>query len=234
MKGSLTAAVLALLSSACAQTPPFADAGTGAQVCPVCVTLWDGGACSAGVVASVDVTTFDHVDLGSVVDYNSNPPAGGDHYPYWAIWGIHTDVVPTEYFVHNQEHGGVILLYNCPNGCPDIVNALTAVMNDQPIDPVCVEQGEWADDAGVPNRMLMTSDPDLDVPVAAAAWGWTYKEADPCVDVASLQAFITAHYGIGRLSCPGGSCSTTCPADPLPDAGEVFSCEVLCTQGLFP
>jgi hypothetical protein len=82
--------------------------------------------------------------------------------------------------------------------------------------------------------MLMTSDPDLDVPVAAAAWGWTYKEADPCVDVASLQAFITAHYGIGRLSCPGGSCSTTCPADPLPDAGEVFSCEVLCTQGLFP
>jgi hypothetical protein len=220
----LAVAALACLC-ACAQTPVAedgGDAGTGAQICPACVTLWDGGACPAGAVASVDVTTFGHVTLGSAVDYSSNPPAGGDHYPYWATWGIHDDVVPVEYFVHNEEHGGLVVVYNCPNGCPDIVAQLTDLVNAQPIDPICVEQGEWANDAGIPNRMVMTSDPSLDVPVAAAGWGWTYKESDPCVDVASLQAFITAHYGVGRL------CAT------LPDGGGLGSCEPLCAQGAFP
>ncbi len=173
----------------------LAACGTGRGRDGGTVPSWDGGPCPAGVVGEFPDASFNHVALGTIVDYGSNPPAGGDHYPYWAIWGIHSDAVPPEYFVHNEEHGGVVLLYNCPGdgGCPDIVATLTQIMNDQPVDPLCTEQG-----TGVPNRMLMTPDPDIPGPVAAASWGWTYNEPSPCVDVAGLEAFIAAHYGQGR------------------------------------
>lgn len=181
--------------------------------------VWDGGACPAGVVGQFPDASYEHVALGTIVDYGSNPPAGGDHYPYWATWGIHSDTVPSEYFVHNEEHGGVILLYNCTSltadACSAIVSTLTGLVNAQPTDPICVAQ-----QTGVPNRMVMTADPDIPGPVAAAAWGWYYNESEACVDVASLEAFITAHYGVGRL-CPG-----------LPDGGFT-SCEPLCAQGAF-
>ncbi|MHB8420465.1 MAG: DUF3105 domain-containing protein [Myxococcales bacterium] len=177
------------LASGCGRVPLAFDGGPW--------PVWDGGddagVCPPGVVGQFPDASYNHVLLGTIVDYGSNPPAGGDHYPYWAIWGIHTDVVPPEYFVHNEEHGGVVLLYNCPEGCPDIVATLTELMNAQPADPLCTEQ-----DTGVTNRMLMTPDPDILGPVAAASWGWYYNEASPCVDVVSLQAFITAHYGQGR------------------------------------
>ncbi len=180
---------------------------------PVGEPFWDGGPCDAGVVGQYPDASFNHVPIGTTVSYGANPPAGGDHYPYWATWGIHADTVPAEYFVHNEEHGGLILLYNCPSGCPGIVDTLTEIVNAQPADPLCAG-------SGVTNRMVMTPDPNILGPVAAAAWGWTYNEFDDCVDVASLQDFIDQHYGVGRL-CPGG-------AD-----GGMISCEPLCAQGLY-
>ncbi len=156
----------------------------------------DGGACPVGAVAQVSPCSFQHVDAGTQVQYDSNPPACGDHYPIWAEWGVYNSPIPPEFFVHNEEHGGVVLLYNCPSGCPGVVSALTAVLEAQPADPICAG-------SGVNARMLLTPDPSLDVPVAAAAWGWTWKEPDLCVDTASLQAFIDAHYGQGREPiCP--------------------------------
>ncbi len=50
-----------------------------------------------------------HVQVGTVVPYNSFPPSGGSHYPTPAIWGFYTTAVDPRYVVHNQEHGGVIL-----------------------------------------------------------------------------------------------------------------------------
>jgi len=55
-------------------------------------------------------------------------------------------------------------------------------------------------------RTVITPDPLLDVPVAAAAWGYTYK-AD-CVDLPSLIAFATEHYGNGpEVLCGNGTTS---------------------------
>lgn len=50
--------------------------------------------------------------------YDGKPPAGGPHSGCWGTWGVHTTPLTPERFVHNLEHGGVVLTYNCPDGCP--------------------------------------------------------------------------------------------------------------------
>ena len=61
------------------------------------------------------------------VPYNSDPPTSGPHTPYVARWGAHTRPVPKEEQVHNLEDGGVVVQYNCPDGCPELVEKLEAI-----------------------------------------------------------------------------------------------------------
>jgi hypothetical protein len=128
-----------------------------------------------------------HVAVGTdITTWNSNPPSSGSHYPIWAHWfQTYTTAIPRGYYVHNLEHGGVILLYNCPGGCTDVVTQLTAAMYAAPVDPSCV--------IPIQSRTFVTPDPLLPagVQVAATAWGWTYTSA--CLDRPSLDAFIAAH-----------------------------------------
>lgn len=63
--------------------------------------------------------------------WNSRPPTSGPHNPGIVNWGIHSEPVPEWYQVHNLEDGGVILHYNCPEGCPDVVAELTDIVNDK-------------------------------------------------------------------------------------------------------
>jgi hypothetical protein len=47
--------------------------------------------------------------------YNSDPASSGPHYNDYgapAPWGAYTKEVPQEVFIHNEEHGGVIVTYN--------------------------------------------------------------------------------------------------------------------------
>ncbi len=162
---------------------------------------FDAGPCGAPTLGTNPDAGFNHLPIGTTIVYPTNPPAGGDHYPEWAVWGEHAGAVPAPYFVHNEEHGGIILLYNCPRGCPDLVNTLRTFMDNQPTDPLCAQAAN-----GVNARFVLTPDPDLDVPVAAASWGFYYKQAESCVDVGALDDFIAAHYGQGReSSCAQGS-----------------------------
>lgn len=63
-----------------------------------------------------------HVDLGTKVDYRAQPPASGSHYPSTAEWKAYFDQqLPPEYYVHNLEHGGVALVFNCaPAACESL------------------------------------------------------------------------------------------------------------------
>src|SRR5438874_915571 len=65
-----------------------------------------------------------HVDPGSPLTFKSDPPASGNHYSTWARSGVYTEPIEKGYWVHSLEHGYVVLLYNCPNGCPDTVQQL--------------------------------------------------------------------------------------------------------------
>jgi hypothetical protein len=140
-----------------------------------------------------------HVPIGTAIPWCSNPPSSGLHYPIWAAYQAYDTAVPRGYYVHDLEHGAVVFLYNCGDaGCPDVVAALHAAANAIPDDPICDV------DAGVRVRAVITPDPLLDVPVAAAAWGWTYKAQ--CVDLATLTAFARQHYGQGpEVLCANGT-----------------------------
>ncbi|HBY95893.1 MAG: DUF3105 domain-containing protein [Ardenticatenaceae bacterium] len=74
-----------------------------------------------------------HVDPGTPIVYRNNPPASGTHYPIVASWGVHEEQVPEGQWVHNLEHGGVVLLYKCPEGnCSERVKQLQDLYNATP------------------------------------------------------------------------------------------------------
>ncbi|CAN5561446.1 hypothetical protein BH09MYX1_BH09MYX1_42190 [soil metagenome] len=176
--------------------------------------------CSVIIAAPV-LLDSPHVDIGTLIQYPTNPPASGPHYPIWAAFQEFSTPVPRPFWVHSLEHGAVVLLYNCAklggSGPPDagvdatteagddaadgdttdggnpactaLVDQLRALMNSLPEDPLCDK------DAGPARRVVLTPDPLIDGPVAAAAWGWTYNAA--CFDKATLEAFAKEHYGKG-------------------------------------
>jgi len=156
-----------------------------------------------------------HVAIGTDVTYSSNPPSSGPHYAIWAAFQEFGTPVDRRYYVHDLEHGAVVLLYNCallpgaadagapdagdasseaetsaeasvPSACDALVQNLRQLMSSLPEDPQCNA------DAGVHRRIVLTPDPLLTTPVAAAAWGWTYRAQ--CFDRGTLEAFARDHY----------------------------------------
>ena len=136
-----------------------------------------------------------HVAIGSdITTWDSNPPSSGDHYPIWAAYQEYDAAVPRGYYVHDLEHGAIDFFYDCPadagddgGACDANVEGLRQAAASIPDDPLC--------DPSVRVRHVITPDPLLDYPVAAAAWGWTYNAA--CLDLPTLEAFAKAHYAQG-------------------------------------
>jgi hypothetical protein len=151
-------------------------------------------------VASPPLLPALHVTIGSDIQWDSNPPSSGSHYPIWAAFQTYDAPVPRGYYVHDLEHGAIVFVYNCGDGgCPDVVAAFHRASDSLPDDPLCTAAGE-----GVRVRTVITPDPLLDVTVAAAAWGWTYKAE--CIDLPSLEAFASAHYAQGpEMFCTNGT-----------------------------
>jgi hypothetical protein len=130
-----------------------------------------------------------HVVEGTVITYSSNPPSSGPHYPIWANFQEFTVPIDDGYLVHSLEHGAILLLYKCDEGaaCTANIDALRKIRDAFPSDPLC--------DPSIRVRFVLAPYPTMDVPVAAVAWGWTYKAQ--CVDVPTLTQFATDHYAQG-------------------------------------
>jgi hypothetical protein len=139
-----------------------------------------------------------HLTTCTPIKYATNPPSGGDHWGQWAAFKKYALRVPREMYVHDLEHGAVVLSYKCATECPDVVAALEKIFDEAAGDTLCVTQG-----GGPKARLVLTPDPDLDTPIAASAWGATYTAT--CIDTASLTAFVSANYGKGpeQLCYPG-------------------------------
>ena len=71
-----------------------------------------------------------HIPLDTVasISYNSTPPTSGPHYGNTVRWGVHEDPVRYEYLLHNLEDGGVVVYYQCPEGCPEVVAELEEIL----------------------------------------------------------------------------------------------------------
>jgi hypothetical protein len=102
-----------------------------------------------------------HVDPGTKVNYRTNPPSYGPHYPVPASDGEyapgHTPAVG--YVVHAMEHGRVEYQYS-PALAAGNLNDLDALFNER--------DGEWA-----PGQLLLLFQNATGMPytVAATAWG---------------------------------------------------------------
>jgi hypothetical protein len=106
-----------------------------------------------------------------------NPPTGGLHYERWSACRAFTTTVGRCTWLHNLEHGHVVLAYNCPTGCPDVVAALEELRKEVPTGSNGVR------------RVLMTPDAQLPKRVAAVVWGWSYSGDD--VDVDAIRCLLS-------------------------------------------
>jgi len=96
--------------------------------------------------------------------------------------------MPREKWMHNLEHGGIVLLYNCPSGCSNVLDALTNIRLSQPPDKYNVI------------RILVVPDAKMPHQVAAVSWGWRWQ--GDTVDTAAIQCFINARYDRAPESLP--------------------------------
>ena len=118
----------------------------------------------------------DHIPFGAIhPPYNSVPATSGWHYAQPdapAAWGVYREVLPDEVLVHNLEHGGVGVHYDCPEGCDDLVGQLSTVVQD--FDKVIVSPYR-----GMGARVVLTA--------------WNYIERLDGFDGERIAGFIQAH-----------------------------------------
>jgi len=155
--------------------------------------------CEVTITTNIPVSAAIHVPVCTHVDYATNPPSGGNHWPVWAAFSTYDEPIPREMYVHDEEHGAVILLHNCKGDCAEIPGALAEARKTVSGDPLCLMSP-----GGPSERVVTTPDPLLDVPIAAAAWGATYRAT--CIDLPSLTDFAKKHYGHGtETTCYQGT-----------------------------
>ena len=175
---------------------PVAGGGAGGEGdSPVLGSSGASGECAA-VVTSYRLSPGIHVTACMPIVYSSNPPSSGEHYPTWADFGVYDFPLPRGYWMHNLEHGAVVVTYHCPAGCDEDVARAKAWLAQLTPDATCPEG---------PPRILLVPDPLLDVPWAASSWGFTLR-AD-CFDPDAFSDFFGAHAG-QAIAPEAGLCGT--------------------------
>lgn len=172
------------------------DASDASDAADAPLDVGEGGPCHAYEHAEF-VSTAAHVANCSPLTFTSHPPSGGPHYGTWAHFGEYDWPLPPGFWVHDLEHGAIVLLYDCPAGCDAEVTAARAFMAGLPVDPLCPEGGD------VQRRVLLVPFAGLGSRWGGAAWGFTFHAE--CFDPVAFHAFYDAHYGLGtEATCADG------------------------------
>jgi hypothetical protein len=152
---------LAAVSSGCADDNAQLSQVDAGVLCTSC----------GGCAQSLPVVSAMHVS--GHIDYPDTPPASGPHNgTCWADWGALETEVPPERWVHNLEHGGVVFLYRCDEGCEADLGVLRELVSAHP-------------------RTLLTSYAELPTRFAAISWG--VRMLSDCLDRAAFEAFYAMH-----------------------------------------
>ena len=102
----------------------------------------------------------------------STPPVAGAPLGGPVRWGIYNEPIADEALVHNLEHGGIGLHYDCPSGCPDVISRLRKLV---PANS---------------SQFVMSPYPKMQSRIAITAWRRVMYMDD--VDEAKIRGFITA------------------------------------------
>jgi Protein of unknown function (DUF3105) len=106
-----------------------------------------------------------HISPPQKGHWATDPPTSGEHYSLFgtapAPWGYHDETLPPEDWVHNLEHGGIAILYNCPSGCSGDQAAIRHFVDGAPAEDKTNEVKLIATPFAVPGH-----------PFALVAWGW--------------------------------------------------------------
>lgn len=130
-----------------------------------------------------------HVELGSVINYNNNPPASGPHYPSTGAWRFNDSPVQPGFWVHNLEHGGVVILYKCPADCTQLKQQLRPLMETLPKS------------ARFGTVKLLVA-PDDTLPSTLAVLAWNRRLMLDRFDEAAITRFYQAHLDKGPEAAP--------------------------------
>jgi hypothetical protein len=136
--------------------------------------VWLFGPTGGPPIQSPQIQGQVHIERGqSHPPYNSVPPTSGWHYTSPAPWGVSREPILAEIFVHNLEHGGIVISHDCPAGCAETITKLEALVNSYP------------------SKVLLMPYPglaDTGHPIALTAWGkLAYVDT---VDEGFIRSFI--------------------------------------------
>ena len=112
--------------------------------------------------------------------YNSVPATSGWHYsqPLAPVsWGVHSSFIPEEKRIHNLEHGGISITYNCPEGCEDIISELNGIV-------------ERARDENM--KILLSPYPGTERKITLTSW--TFIQSFDNYDKGKIIDFIDSHH----------------------------------------
>jgi hypothetical protein len=158
-----------------------------------------------------------HVGPGTRVTYTNCPPASGKHYNAsgqgpikGGLYGPDEVTLP-QGWVHNLEHGAIVLLYKCPGpGCDEAGQvALGALIPKWPNSPICNFP------AGNVSPVITRFD-DMAWPYAAVVWDVVLPMQT--LDEAALFKFFAERaerFNVQEKQCPDPT-PTPGPATPTP------------------
>jgi hypothetical protein len=121
-----------------------------------------------------DIQTFDeagaegqrdHVDDGTPVEYATDPPTYGQHYGQTAPTGFAEEDVPPGNYVHNLEHGQIVIHYS-PDASEETQDQIDTLVDQEP------------------DATLAVPTEGLDKPIYFTAWGASQGCDEPTQEAA--------------------------------------------------
>ncbi|HLF01626.1 MAG TPA: DUF3105 domain-containing protein [Anaerolineales bacterium] len=134
----------------------------------------------------------DHVAEATPLTFNHYPPSSGIHYGRTADLGtLYEQPVAEGFWVHNLEHGDIVILYNCSGDCAGLKTQIKLLMAEAPL-----RRCDLRRILAVPYSRNMAT------PITVVAWG---KQLDlPEFDSEAILNFYKRYEDRGpeTLGCP--------------------------------
>ncbi|MHB8643896.1 MAG: DUF3105 domain-containing protein [Gaiellaceae bacterium] len=141
--------------------------------------------------------------LTDKVDWNTYPPAGGQHYSLWAVWNFYTDAVDPKQVVHNEEHGAVVLWWGPKTPASEIAQ-LRAFYDQSPNSMFGTPIGTIGGKS-LGSKVAITAWTGNPSTYQHSDWGYLHVAILPKFDEHAFTLFRDAYRGHGPEGIPTSS-----------------------------